>query len=46
MNKNYIKPFCEIVEVQPKLFCADNVSGSEEKQGYLVIDSIRDEMPD
>ena len=46
MKTNYISPVCEIISATSEIFCDNNVSGATDKQGYIVIDSIRDEMPD
>ena len=33
------------IKTKNENFCTSDVSGTEEKQGYITIDAIRDEMP-
>ena len=44
--KKYLSPLFEVIETQNENFCITDISGTEEKQGYITIDAIRDEMPD
>ena len=45
MNKRYIKPAMEVVNNQDVFICADNTS-QVNGEGYLIVDSIKDQMPD
>ena len=45
-NSSYVAPTCEIVETQIYSYCSDEISGTNENQGYIVVDSVRDDMPD